>query len=229
MTQLSQESLNWLWKRLTDEGLNQCPDEDKVPLNKLMLEVAKAIHTTPKGPLVASDQATVYHVAYPNEKKVTCIKLIREFTGLGLKEAKDLCESGDIVNSKHTFTLLISVKDAFLWGPKFAEHGITLSAPGDAIHDIVKRTTYLVFHCDSKTVELFAKPMKVAEGSVCIEVTAHIPQSAFYATTLRANVTLPPGGVGESVVTDIEQAVGMAYGKQVKLIFQPEAEDTFGL
>jgi large subunit ribosomal protein L7/L12 len=31
--------------------------------------------------------------AYPAEKKVTVIKVIREITGLGLKEAKDLVES----------------------------------------------------------------------------------------------------------------------------------------
>ena len=30
--------------------------------------------------------------AYPAEKKVTVIKVIREITGLGLKEAKDLVE-----------------------------------------------------------------------------------------------------------------------------------------
>lgn len=32
--------------------------------------------------------------SYPYDKKVVFIKLIREFTGLGLKEAKDLSESG---------------------------------------------------------------------------------------------------------------------------------------
>ena len=35
---------------------------------------------------------TVTLKAYPAEKKVTVIKVIREITGLGLKEAKDLVE-----------------------------------------------------------------------------------------------------------------------------------------
>jgi len=35
---------------------------------------------------------TVRVDSYPADKKVTFIKLIREFTGLGLKEAKDLSE-----------------------------------------------------------------------------------------------------------------------------------------
>ena len=35
---------------------------------------------------------TVVLKAYPAEKKVTVIKVIREITGLGLKEAKDLVE-----------------------------------------------------------------------------------------------------------------------------------------
>jgi large subunit ribosomal protein L7/L12 len=35
---------------------------------------------------------TVMLKAYPAEKKVTVIKVIREITGLGLKEAKDLVE-----------------------------------------------------------------------------------------------------------------------------------------
>ena len=35
---------------------------------------------------------TVTMKAYPPEKKVTVIKVIREITGLGLKEAKDLVE-----------------------------------------------------------------------------------------------------------------------------------------
>jgi large subunit ribosomal protein L7/L12 len=35
---------------------------------------------------------TVTMKAYPAEKKVTVIKVIREITGLGLKEAKDLVE-----------------------------------------------------------------------------------------------------------------------------------------
>ena len=43
----------------------------------------------------AAEEQTEFTVtlkAYPAEKKVTVIKVIREITGLGLKEAKDLVE-----------------------------------------------------------------------------------------------------------------------------------------
>ena len=43
----------------------------------------------------AAEEQTEFNVtmkAYPAEKKVTVIKVIREITGLGLKEAKDLVE-----------------------------------------------------------------------------------------------------------------------------------------
>jgi len=43
----------------------------------------------------AAEEKTEFTVtlkAYPAEKKVTVIKVIREITGLGLKEAKDLVE-----------------------------------------------------------------------------------------------------------------------------------------
>ena len=43
----------------------------------------------------AAEEQTEFAVtmkAYPAEKKVTVIKVIREITGLGLKEAKDLVE-----------------------------------------------------------------------------------------------------------------------------------------
>jgi large subunit ribosomal protein L7/L12 len=44
-------------------------------------------------PVEEKTEFTVMLKAYPAEKKVTVIKVIREVTGLGLKEAKDLVES----------------------------------------------------------------------------------------------------------------------------------------
>jgi large subunit ribosomal protein L7/L12 len=44
-------------------------------------------------PVEEKTEFTVTLKAYPAEKKVTVIKVIREVTGLGLKEAKDLVES----------------------------------------------------------------------------------------------------------------------------------------
>jgi large subunit ribosomal protein L7/L12 len=43
-------------------------------------------------PAEEQTEFTVTLKAYPAEKKVTVIKVIREITGLGLKEAKDLVE-----------------------------------------------------------------------------------------------------------------------------------------
>jgi len=43
-------------------------------------------------PVEAQTEFTVTLKAYPPEKKVTVIKVVREVTGLGLKEAKDLVE-----------------------------------------------------------------------------------------------------------------------------------------
>ena len=45
----------------------------------------------------AAEEKTEFTVtlkAYPADKKVTVIKVIREITGLGLKEAKDLVDNG---------------------------------------------------------------------------------------------------------------------------------------
>jgi large subunit ribosomal protein L7/L12 len=44
-------------------------------------------------PVEEKTEFTVTLKAYPADKKVTVIKVIREVTGLGLKEAKDLVES----------------------------------------------------------------------------------------------------------------------------------------
>ena len=47
-------------------------------------------------PAAAAEEQTEFTVSlfeYPADKKVTVIKVIREITGLGLKEAKDLVEA----------------------------------------------------------------------------------------------------------------------------------------
>jgi len=43
-------------------------------------------------PVEEKTEFTVVLAAYPAEKKVTVIKVVREATGLGLKEAKDLVD-----------------------------------------------------------------------------------------------------------------------------------------
>jgi large subunit ribosomal protein L7/L12 len=49
----------------------------------------------PAAPAAAAEEQTEFALTlkeYPADKKVTVIKVIREITGLGLKEAKDLVE-----------------------------------------------------------------------------------------------------------------------------------------
>ena len=41
----------------------------------------------------AQDEFTVVLASFPPDKKMTLLKLVRELTGLGLKEAKDFVES----------------------------------------------------------------------------------------------------------------------------------------
>ena len=60
---------------------------------------------------------TVVLAAYPAEKKVTVIKVVREATGLGLKEAKDLVEGvpstvKDGVNKADAEKIKKSLEDA---------------------------------------------------------------------------------------------------------------------
>jgi large subunit ribosomal protein L7/L12 len=58
--------------------------------------VAVAAAAAPGGaPAAAAEEQTEFSVTlteYPADKKVTVIKVVREITGLGLKEAKDLVE-----------------------------------------------------------------------------------------------------------------------------------------
>lgn len=57
--------------------------------------VAMAAAAAPGAAAPAAEEQTEFNVilkAYPADKKVGTIKVIREITGLGLKEAKDLVE-----------------------------------------------------------------------------------------------------------------------------------------
>ena len=54
--------------------------------------VAAAGPAAAAAPVEEKTEFTVVLAAYPPEKKVTVIKVVREATGLGLKEAKDLVE-----------------------------------------------------------------------------------------------------------------------------------------
>ena len=57
-----------------------------------MAMAAAAPAAAAAAPVEAQTEFTVVLKEYPPEKKVTVIKVVREATGLGLKEAKDLVE-----------------------------------------------------------------------------------------------------------------------------------------
>ncbi|MCX7057584.1 MAG: 50S ribosomal protein L7/L12 [Pseudomonadota bacterium] len=68
-------------------------------------------------PVEEQTEFTVILAAYPPEKKVTVIKVVREATGLGLKEAKDLVEGApstvkDSVNKADAEKIKKSLEDA---------------------------------------------------------------------------------------------------------------------
>src|SRR5882672_748824 len=73
-------------------------DEILAAISKMtLMEVVELISDMEKkfGVTAAVEEQTEFTVTlkeYPADKKVTVIKVIRELTGLGLKEAKDLVE-----------------------------------------------------------------------------------------------------------------------------------------
>jgi large subunit ribosomal protein L7/L12 len=68
-------------------------------------------------PVEEQTEFTVVLKEYPADKKVTVIKVVRELTGLGLKEAKDLVEAipatvKDAVNKADSETFKKKLEDA---------------------------------------------------------------------------------------------------------------------
>jgi large subunit ribosomal protein L7/L12 len=68
-------------------------------------------------PVEEKTEFTVTLKEYPPDKKVTVIKVIRELTGLGLKEAKDLVEGApstvkEAVNKADSETMKKKLEDA---------------------------------------------------------------------------------------------------------------------
>ena len=79
--------------------------------------VAAAGPAAAAAPVEEKTEFTVVLAAYPPEKKVTVIKVVREATGLGLKEAKDLVEGvpstvKDGVNKADAEKIKKSLEDA---------------------------------------------------------------------------------------------------------------------
>ena len=70
--------------------------EEKFGVTAAAPVAAVAVGGAAAAPAAAAEEQTEFTVVlkeYPADKKVTVIKVIREITGLGLKEAKDLVEA----------------------------------------------------------------------------------------------------------------------------------------
>ena len=79
--------------------------------------VAAGAGAAAAAPVEEKTEFTVVLKEYPADKKVTVIKVIRELTGLGLKEAKDLVEGApslvkDGVNKADSETMKKKLEDA---------------------------------------------------------------------------------------------------------------------
>jgi large subunit ribosomal protein L7/L12 len=69
--------------------------EDKFGVTAAAPVAMAAVAAGAAAPAAAAEEQTEFTVVlkeYPADKKVTIIKVVREITGLGLKEAKDLVE-----------------------------------------------------------------------------------------------------------------------------------------
>lgn len=79
--------------------------------------IAAAAPGVAAAPVEEKTEFTVTLKEYPAEKKVTVIKVVREVTGLGLKEAKDLVEGApstvkESVNKADSEKIKKSLEDA---------------------------------------------------------------------------------------------------------------------
>ena len=75
-----------------DEILDAISKLTLVEVVELISDFEKKFGVTAAAPVEEKTEFTVLLKEYPADKKVTVIKVIREITGLGLKEAKDLVE-----------------------------------------------------------------------------------------------------------------------------------------
>ena len=65
-------------------------------------------------PAAAAEEQTEFNVTLKSvdaAKKIACIKEVRAITGLGLKEAKDLCENGGVIKEAVSKEEAASIKE----------------------------------------------------------------------------------------------------------------------
>jgi large subunit ribosomal protein L7/L12 len=75
-----------------DEILDAISNMTVMQVVELIGDMEKKFGVTAAAPAEAQTEFTVTLKEYPADKKVGVIKVVRELTGLGLKEAKDLVE-----------------------------------------------------------------------------------------------------------------------------------------
>ena len=66
------------------------------------------------GPAEAAEEQTEFNVTLKSvdaAKKIACIKEVRAITGLGLKEAKELCENGGMIKEAVSKEEAASIKE----------------------------------------------------------------------------------------------------------------------
>jgi hypothetical protein len=242
---LSQDTLNYLFDGVMNANIPQsAPQVAKDSHKKALIELGAMIHATPKPTLVDMPVvAGVYAWSYPKEKKVAVIKIIRELTGWGLKETKDLVEGGGqenfLIGSTESFAynfllvmtaeqvhqaqeLLAKAVDSYYWNTEGITFKPNFFTMAEKHEPCIERIVYLSVRADSKTVLLAAKPPVTAPGDVVIETKLRVPMAMFSQQTIRARVELPPNGqpMTDEVIADLSQAVGMAYGSKVELVIE---------
>ena len=100
-----------------DEILDAISKMTLMEVVELISDMEKKFGVTAAAPAEEQTEFTVTLKEYPADKKVTVIKVIREITGLGLKEAKDLVEGApstvkEGVSKADTETMKKKLEDA---------------------------------------------------------------------------------------------------------------------
>ncbi|MDR0665672.1 MAG: 50S ribosomal protein L7/L12 [Helicobacteraceae bacterium] len=92
--------------------------EEKFGVSAAPTVVAGAASVAADAPAAEEKSEFTVHLKSAGEKKLNVIKVVRELTAIGLKEAKDLVESAPAVVKEH-----VSKADAEEWKKKLEEAG----------------------------------------------------------------------------------------------------------
>ena len=79
-----------------------------------VVAAAAAVAAGPAAAAEAVEEQTEFNVTLKSvdaAKKIACIKEVRAITGLGLKEAKDLCENGGVIKEAVSKEEAASIKE----------------------------------------------------------------------------------------------------------------------